>query len=140
MTTSLVASSVNGLSCRWVNQKSEVGLSRLRSWCQPKRVSSGGFRGEPVSSPFPGSRGHPRSLAPGIVLLLEPTPLHLCDHPSMVTSPSDSPLLHSSSTSRDAWDDIGSTWIIYESLPISRSAESNSHCLCHVTKHSHRLQ
>lgn len=79
--------------------------------------------------PFPDCGGHLHSLASGPFLLFMPTPLHPCGHPSIVPSPSDSP---PSSTFRDPRDDIGSTWIIHKSLPISGPADSNDNSTCNL--------
>ena len=69
-----------------IGQRSEVGPSNLRSMCPPGLSSSGGFRGQSLSSPFPGPRGHSHSLAPGPVSFGAAT-LHLCEHPFIDTSP-----------------------------------------------------
>lgn len=74
--------------CGSVGQKSEVDPSNLRSRCPQDCLPSGGFRGQSLSSPFPGPGSHSRSLAPGPFSSFEPPTLHLCEHPSIDTSPS----------------------------------------------------
>lgn len=74
--------------CSSEDPKTETGFLGLKSRCPQDCLPSGGFRGQSLSSPFPGPGSHSRSLAPGPFSSFEPPTLHLCEHPSIDTSPS----------------------------------------------------
>lgn len=63
-----------------------MGLSELKSRCTPGCIPSGGFRGESVPSPFPGSMDGPHSSAHGsFPPCSKPETFHFSDHSSAVT-------------------------------------------------------
>lgn len=68
---------------------------------------------------FPASRGHTSPLPHGpLPPSSKPGTLHLLDHSSVVSSPSDSqPIWERITSVKEPCEEIGPTWIIQDSLP-----------------------
>ena len=125
-------------------QRSELGLVGLKSTCWQGCGPSGGSRGESVSLSFLASRDCPHALACGPCFPSSKPAMsagsfsgsHLSDSPFLPFPPPSSPL-------KDPCGSTVSTWIIQDSLPISRSADQQPYLQefpFHVTQHVHRFQ